>query len=157
MNVSPYQIVLCDLQGVGKFLNERGQGAFIIDEVKKKSPEKFVIAYTGGSLDDNVTIKAQQVSDFFLKKDQDIDDWRDRLDYITEQLSDPIEVWRRQRDALVDADVPTLDILKLEDAYVRSVKTGTPSTYEHAARSHALSKDLRAIAQSFCSLRHFLD
>ncbi|MEO1967493.1 MAG: hypothetical protein ABGW87_02105 [Sphingomonadaceae bacterium] len=146
--VSRFNIVLCDLQGVGKLLNQTGQGAFIIDEVKRKNPEKFVVAYTGGSPDDAITIKAQEHADFFLKKDQDIDDWRDRLDYITGQLSNPIEIWRRQRDALVDADVPTLDILKLEDAYVKSVKNENISPYRAIATSNAVSKDLRGIAQS---------
>lgn len=146
--VSRFNIVLCDLQGVGKFLNQTGQGAFLIDEIKRKSPEKFVIAYTGGSADDAITIKAQEHADFFLKKDQDIDDWRDRLDYVTAQLSNPIEIWQRQRDALVDADVPTLDILKLEDAYVRSMRDRSINPYESVANSSKVSTDLRGIAQS---------
>jgi len=146
--VKPYNIILCDLQGVGQYLNERGQGAYIIDEIKRNNPEKFVIAYTGGAADDAVTIKAQEVADFFLKKDQEIEEWRDRLDSIIDELKDPIQVWHRQRDALIGADVPTLDILKLEDAYVRSIRAGNPSAYKQIASSPSVSSDLRAIAQS---------
>src|SRR3546814_8256170 len=47
--VEPYNIILCDLQGVGRHLDERNQGAYLIDEIKRNHPEKFVIAYTGGT------------------------------------------------------------------------------------------------------------
>lgn len=146
--IKDYSIVLCDLQGVGKYLNARGQGAFIIDEIKRSHPEKIVVAYTGGSLDEAVTIKAQQVADFFLKKDADIDDWRDRLDAIISFLSDPVAVWLRQRDALVEAEVPTLDILRLEDAYVKSIQKKSISPYQNVLSSTEISRDLRSIAQS---------
>lgn len=147
--VDDYDIILCDLQGMGTKLNSVGQGAYVIDEIKRSHPEKFVVAYTGGSLDDDITLKAQEVSDYFLKKDADIDDWRDILDEIISNLSDPNQVWKRQRDALVEADVPTLDILRLEDAFVRSIESGTRQKYDSAANDFRLSKDLRAIAQSF--------
>jgi len=146
--VSDFNIVLCDLQGVGTRMNSKGQGAYIIDEIKRHNPEKFVVAYTGGSLDDSITVRAQDHSDFFLKKDADIDDWRDTLDNIIRELSDPILVWRRQRDALVEADVPTLEILKLEDAYVKSVKQKSDQPYRAIAAKNQFSPDLRSIAQS---------
>jgi len=146
--VSEYAIILCDLQGVGQYLNKQSQGAFIIDEIKRNHPEKIVIAYTGGASDDAITLRAQEFADFFLKKDLEFDEWRDRLDATIDFLSDPIKVWNRQRDALVEAEVPTLDILRLEDAFVRSVKGQTPAPYERLILSSSISSDLRAIAQS---------
>lgn len=146
--IRPYNIILCDLQGVGHHLDSRKQGAFIIDEMKRNHPEKFVIAYTGGSLDDAITVRAQQVADYFLRKDADIDEWRDKLDDIISLLSDPVQVWKRQRDALVDADVATLDILKLEDAFVKSINNSTDLPYRSLIASRSVGSDLRAIAQS---------
>lgn len=146
--IRSYNIILCDLQGVGRHLDTRKQGAFIIDELKRNHPEKFVIAYTGGSLDDAITVSAQQVADFFLRKDADIDEWRDKLDDIISLLSDPVQVWKRQRDALVEADVATLDILKLEDSYVKSIYQKSDRPYKAFLESPAIGSDLRAIAQS---------
>ena len=146
--IKPFNIIACDLQGVGTRMNARGQGAYIIDEIKRSHPEKFVIAYTGGSPDDFITIRAQEIADFFLKKDAEIDDWRDNLDHIISELSNPLEVWKRQRDALVEADVPTLDILRLEDAYVNSILHGSAENYKRVASNVNLSSDLRSIAQS---------
>lgn len=146
--VGPYNIILCDLQGVGRHMSLRGQGAFIIDELKRNHPEKFVIAYTGGSPDDAITLKAQEVADTFITKDADIDEWRDKLDSVISFLSDPVRVWKRQRIALIDADVPTLDILKLEDAFVRSIKIGSDYGFRSFVSNSVLRADARAIAQS---------
>lgn len=146
--VAPFNIILCDLQGVGRHLNKKTQGAYIIDEIKRNHPEKFVIAYTGGSSDEAIIRIAQGSADGFLKKDADIEDWRDRLDKIIEYLTDPVEVWARQRYALVVADVPTLDILKLEDAFVRSLEASDRYHYERASNDVGMNPDLRAIAQS---------
>lgn len=91
---------------------------------------------------------ALKITQIILKKDQEIEDWRDRLDDVIKRLSDPTLIWRRQRDALVQHDVPTLDILKLENAYVRSVIERNSHRYEAIARSSEFPKDLRAIANS---------
>lgn len=105
--VEPYQIVLCDLQDVGAHFQSKYQGGFLIDEIKKSYPEKFVIAYTGGSLDLTVVNYASEAADAFVRKDADIYEWRNTLDDLIDSISDPVDVWRRQRDNLVRADVPT--------------------------------------------------
>lgn len=147
-DIVPYNIILCDLQGVGRYIDSKGQGAFIIDEIKRNHPEKFVIAYTGGSLDDAITLRAQEVADSFIRKDADIDEWRDKLDSIVHFLSNPIEVWKRQRLALVEADVDTLDILRLEDAFTISILQNNDWCYRNAIQGISTNPDLRAIAQS---------
>jgi hypothetical protein len=146
--VATYNIVLCDLQGVGRHIDNRKQGAFIIDEIKRNNPEKFVLAYTGGALDDEISVQAQMYADYFIRKDADMDEWRDKLDEVIGFLSNPVEVWRRQRVALVDADVNTLDILRLEDAYVRSIKERNPSKYKAVAMNSRINSDLRSIANN---------
>jgi hypothetical protein len=66
--LEPYQIILCDLQGVGAHFDSKYQGGFIINEIKRNYPEKFVIAYTGGSLDPAVVNYAQSFADDFPKE-----------------------------------------------------------------------------------------
>jgi hypothetical protein len=146
--VLKFNIILCDLQGVGRYLDSRGQGAFIIDELKRNHPEKFVVAYTGGALDDAITLRAQAVADFFIRKDADIDEWRDKLDDIIAVLCDPVTVWKRQRIALIEADVPTIEIVKLEDSFVKSITQRTDIYYRGTLESEKVNGDLRAIAQS---------
>jgi hypothetical protein len=146
--VENYNIILCDLQGVGRHLNEKNQGAYLIDEIKRNHPEKFVIAYTGGAVDDAVTIRANESADYFLRKDADVEEWRDKLDRIIEFLSNPVLVWRRQRFALIDSDVSTMDILKLEDAFVRSIDMRNQNHFLQLSEKSTVGADARAIAQS---------
>lgn len=146
--IDAYNIILCDLAGVGLNFNEQYQGAYLIDEIKRNHPEKFVVAYTGGAPNDEITQRANKAADTFIRKDANMEEWRDKLDDLIERLCDPVIVWRRQRDALVKQNVATLDILRLEDAFVKSVEIGEPAVFQKKAKSLDLSGDARAIAQS---------
>lgn len=149
--VTPHHIVLCDLQGVGQALDARKQGAFLIREIKRNYPEKHVVAYTGGAMNQSVTRDALQVSDSFLKKDADIETWVETLDGIIGALLDPYVVWQRQRQALVSREVDTMTILNLEDAYVKSIAEHNKPEESALARllsSGHINADVRAIVQS---------
>jgi hypothetical protein len=150
----PYHIVLCDLQGVGTALDSRKQGAFLIREIKKNFPEKYVIAYTGGGLNQTITREAAFDADQLLKKDVDIDEWSEVLDKIILKLLNPYAVWQRQRVALVEREVDTLTMLKLESAFVASLdkkQHGARSTFEGFVNSDEVKGDLRAIMQGLIS------
>jgi hypothetical protein len=144
-------IVLCDLQGVGVALDPQKQGAFFIDEIKKNYPEKYVIAYTGGGLNASISRDAMTASDGFLKKDASIEEWRDKLDGLIVDLLDPYRVWQRQRLSLVKRNIDTFTILKLEDAFVRSIIAREPqesSSFSRMLNSGGVTGDARAIVQS---------
>jgi hypothetical protein len=117
-----YQIILCDLQGVGLQLSSDMQGAFLIEEVKRNFPEKSVIAFTGGSANSNISKRAYQAADDYLKKDASIDEWRDVLDRHIKNLSSPVNVWRQFRLRLVEAGITPYELMLLEDAYVKCIK-----------------------------------
>jgi len=146
--VEGFSIILCDLNGVGRYLDAKYQGAHIIEEIKRNHPEKFVGAYTGGGVDNEVIERANEAADFFIKKDEDVGEWRSKLDGILVLITNPIYVWKRQRFALVDADVETLDILKLEDAFVKSILNENELHFIGAVQDLGIGKDARAIAQS---------
>jgi hypothetical protein len=149
--VAPHHIILCDLQGVGTALDPRKQGAFLIQEIKRHFPEKYVVAYTGGGRNREVTRDAMLAADEFLKKDVDIETWVSTLDGFINRLLNPFVVWQRQREALVARGIDTMSILKLEDAFVRSVKArdgSEASVFGKLLTSEALGADVRAIARS---------
>ena len=146
--IDNFNIILCDLRGVGQYFDKKNQGAYLIDEIKRNHPEKFVIAYTGGAQSDEMSQRANRASDTFIRKDADVEEWRNKLDDLIDRLCDPVIVWRRQRDALVKNNVATLDILKLEDSFVRTVEIGRPSHFAERIQRLSLGADARAIAQS---------
>lgn len=146
--IDDFNVILCDLRGVGRNFDNKNQGAYLIDEIKRNHPEKFVIAYTGGAQDDDMARRANRSADVFLRKDADIEEWRDKLDEFIDRLCNPIIVWRRQRDALVRNNVSTMDILKLEDAFVRTIERKDVSIFAGVSKGYEIKQDARAIAQS---------
>ena len=50
-DVAEYDVILCDIRGVGKFLNSQFEGAYLVKQIKEKYPNKIVISYTANSYD----------------------------------------------------------------------------------------------------------
>lgn len=118
-DLEDFQIILCDVLGVGVKFSPTGQGAELVREIRNHYPNKYVLAYTGNMEDNPQAMLAKFISDDFIAKDSDMDDWSSILDKYINFLSSPIEVWKRSRLNLVRLDVSSSDIIYLEDAYVR--------------------------------------
>lgn len=119
-DIEPYDIILCDISGVGRKLGYAKEGAFIIREIHANYPNKRVIAYT------SYTYKADynrffSMADFVATKDLGIDDWINVLDEQVKNSIDPVKQWIKIRDYLLENDVSTLTIAKIEDKYVAAV------------------------------------
>ena len=156
--LAEYPIVLCDLQGVGINLAADLQGAYLIEELKSNYPEKSVIAFTGGSASSNISRRAAAAADGYLKKDASIDEWRDLLDKHIKNLSDPVYVWRSLRLRLVKEGISPIDLVRLEDAYVSSIKNGataTKSSLEDISRKAALEPSVRKEVTGFLASKAF--
>lgn len=121
--VADYSIVLCDLMGVGMHFDANQQGATIISEIRLNFPSKFVIAYTGAALRSAPVTAAKSTADQIFKKDSHNAEWREMLDNYVDKVVDPYQVWMRFRRYLVDQEIDTLLLLKLEDAYSKSIRT----------------------------------
>ena len=120
-DIQGYDIVLSDLMGVGAHFDQSIGGASLIREIKANYPTKIVIAYTGARANSAEAIAAKEHCDHFLKKDADLTEWSEMLDEYVEQVIDPYIMWISARDGLLDQEIDLRDIVKLEDAYVRSV------------------------------------
>lgn len=148
--VSAFDIILCDIQGVGvKFLSEQ-QGAFVVKEIRRQYPEKFIVAFTGANLGNPLFKQAVAFADSSIRKDSDADEWVQHLDGIVDLLVEPRTYWRRIRKILVEADLDTSTILDLEDGYVRALEDPNNrealAHYMNKASSLTVSPELRAAA-----------
>ena len=119
-DVKDYSVVLVDLQGVGRNLNPAGQGAHLIQQIKKAYPEKYVVAYTGGATA-TLTSLAAEFADRYTTKDTSIEKWCDILDVAVLEVSHPVQVWEKFRHRLLNQGVTPLQLAALEDTYVRGV------------------------------------
>src|SRR5690606_38120807 len=104
-DVADYDIILCDLMGVGVNFDQSIGGASIIREIKENYPTKYVIAYTGARANASESNAAKEFADDFLKKDAEISTWVERLDEAIEFSSNPYERWLVTRQSLISDEV----------------------------------------------------
>ena len=122
--VKNYDIILCDVNGVGLELSDLTQGAFLIDEIKKNYKSKIVISYTAGSQSSELVFLARQYSDGDIRKDAPIEDWRNLLDDFIENLSNPIYQWKRERLQLLDNGMELNDLRNIVQLILKILNQG---------------------------------
>lgn len=131
-DVSSYSIILCDIRGVGNALGSSRQGAFVIKEIKRRYPDKQVIAYTGSSYDPSYNNDIN-LADHVISKGIALDDWVSIIDSQIEKVISPIFQWNRLRKSLLDCGASTIYVAKLEDRYVRAIKSKNFSSLQKLA------------------------
>lgn len=119
--VKDFDVIICDLMGVGQNFDKSIGGASIIKELKDNYPTKYVIAYTGARSNTAEANVAKQFSDDFIKKDDDITKLVGKLDEAIDIASDPYERWLITRQGLIDLEIDLRKILELESAYVEAI------------------------------------
>lgn len=120
-DVEPYEIILCDISGVGKKLGYEKEGAIIIQEIHKSYPMKRIIAYTANTYDAEYN-RFFSIADSVVPKGLSLDDWINLLDDQVLSSINPIKQWKKIQEYLLEKGVSTLTVAKIEDKFVRSVQ-----------------------------------
>ena len=148
-SVSGFEIVLCDIRGIGKKFNSKFEGAHIISEIRRVFPFKVIIAYSAYTFDPTYN-KYFKLADDIIKKDLDIDDWIERLDSSIEMAINPIHKWEKIKQFLQTQKISPTDLVKLEDEYVRlfekKIKLGS---FPSKGLINNLNDDVKQVLQSF--------
>lgn len=149
-DISDFDIVICDLMGVGQNFDKSIGGASIIKEIKDNYPTKYVIAYTGARSNTPEANAAKQFSDDFIKKDDDITKLVGKLDEAIDIASDPYERWLTTRQGLIDLEIDLRKVLELESAYVEAINSNDSkfSDIETILRKTDLGGHAKGIVQS---------
>lgn len=121
-DVAEYDIILCDITGVGIELGFSRGGASIIKEIRKNYPCKLTIAYTAHTYEAAYN-QFFALADFVAPKDFSTDDWIEKLDELINKSVNPINQWERMRDDLLKKGVSTLAVAKIEDKFVNAIKS----------------------------------
>lgn len=138
-DLSAFEIVLCDIMGVGNAIDSKLQGASIIKQAKIAYPNKQVVAYTASKHDSDFT-NALNHADSVMAKGASFDDWSSQLDAQIKQVISPQYQWASLRDSLFAANVSTIEVAKIESKYVEAFlnKDSSPLTklvQEYAAET----------------------
>jgi hypothetical protein len=117
--VETYPIVISDIAGVGLSFQSPFQGAHVIAEIKKRYPNKYLIACTGQRFDASYN-RFFALCDTSMSKDAESQDWVEALDEAINIYVDPVAQWRKARQDIAP-HVSPLRLMQLEDEYVRAV------------------------------------
>lgn len=148
-SVNGFEIVLCDIRGIGKKFNSKFEGAHIISEIKRVYPFKIIIAFSAYTFDPSYN-KYFKLADDILKKDIEIDEWVERLDEAIEMAINPIYKWEKIKTYLQTQRINPFDLIGLEDEYVRLFqKRISLGSFPSRKIKGNLSEDAKRVLQSF--------
>jgi hypothetical protein len=116
-----YDIIVCDIKGVGKkFTGNEYGGKTLITEFKKKLPNKYLIAYSANEYDFRYHEVFAMCDDRIIKE-HDADKFSDVIDDSFKKYSDPSFQWEKMRNYLFDKNFKTVEIAVVEDYYFRCI------------------------------------
>ncbi len=157
-DVEAYNIILCDIRGVGKFLTSEFGGAYLIKQLKEKYPEKTIVAYTASKYDAKFQQYLSYADDTVSKGDYALEDWTALLDRLLNELSDPIKMWEKARKTLAEAGISTIDIAKYESDYVKAIEKGKFESFKklYENKSDRGSEIMLALAKALPKILELL-
>ena len=129
-DASEYDIILCDIRGVGKFLESDYEGANLIKALKNKYPNKIILAYTANEYDASFQKYLDYADGIAPKGAYGLEDWVSLLEETLNDCADPVKQWERTRKLLLKANVSTIDVAKYESQYVKAIKNGSFESFK---------------------------
>lgn len=117
-----FDIILCDMDGVGKSIDAKGQGAAVAKTLKENYPNKLVYIYSGRQPEE-FDRTYYKYCDSFIPKDQSLGEIASFLSTECGKIKNPVDLWERYAKYLYENQGLSSKIIAyLEDAYVRSLE-----------------------------------
>src|SRR5262249_28298623 len=121
--VEKYQIVVCDIRGVGLELQSENEGAHVLEEINKSYPQKYLIALTKENWPASVH-RCFAACDQIFGKNIGVNDWIGILDQAIAAVVNPEIKWKKILSHLISQNVSIRRLLELQDRYVAAVLKG---------------------------------
>lgn len=125
-----YDIILCDIEGIGINVDVDKQGLAVAEQIKDVYPEKVVLLYSGKNVE--TFGEMPKNLDGYLRKQSSMSELAKSLDAYYKQSIDPIYVWKKTRDEMLNNKISTKTVAFLEDRYCRSLLEGKGYLYNNA-------------------------
>lgn len=117
-SLKEYDVILCDMDGIGKLLDETKQGIAVAEQLRINFPLKKIFIYSGktiegyGELPNEVEYISKQLSANELSK---------YLDNKCSYFWDPIESWEYMYELMIKSKLSAKTIAVIEDRFVTSI------------------------------------
>lgn len=146
--ISAYSIIICDVDGVGRAFGSKIDGAHLVTEIRKSYPDKFLMAYTGLTYSLAIT-NALTAADRRIEKDASIEVWIKNLEFGINEIANPRNRWMRMRRAMLDRGFEMFDVLKLEQAFIKSITHKKPEILADRSQSSDINAELKELIIKF--------
>jgi len=143
-DVAAYDIILCDIRGVGKEFKSNKEGAYLIKEIKINYPSKIVITYTASTYDPTYN-EYINLADDIIMKGVESDEWVKTIDDQIQKSINPIVQWEKVREKLLDEDVRISLVCKLEDQYVKAINSRNFESLKKLCEKVDYNEDIKKI------------
>ena len=141
-DVQAYDIVACDIDGIGTSLDKKRQGLAVAETIAATYPEKIVLIYSSNNPFD-YSEDYHSVGDGFFNKNISNNDIAKTLDIYSAVFFDEIAAWRKIEKQLRKNMIANKTIAYIEDMYVRSLEDKI-----NLFKSNKKEKDLRIIFEA---------
>ena len=115
----PFDLILCDIDGVAIEKNDKTQGVSVAKTLKQMYPNKIIVLYSGRRPEEFDREYYKYVDDYF-NKSLSATELADKIADLCKIFWDPREAWMWTRKQLVKNGQSTKSIAWLEDSYVNS-------------------------------------
>ncbi|MEG0134708.1 MAG: hypothetical protein RSA05_00325 [Cetobacterium sp.] len=113
-----YDVILCDIRGVGGHIDPDRQGLAVAIEIKKQFSEKLVLIYSSASKSDFLENDFKKV-DGIIEKGISTQRLSQRLDKEIQEFFNYTRVWKEQRDKMLEQEIDLKVLCVLEDKYCK--------------------------------------
>jgi DNA-binding NtrC family response regulator len=116
-----YDIIILDIGGIGRELDEINEGISILKHLKKINPAQVVVAFSGQSYE-SAKIPFFQIADQYVPKPTPAITWKEIIDDLIKTKITVGHYWDTMRQTLRDAGVSEKAIKNVEASLVKAAK-----------------------------------
>lgn len=118
-----YDIIILDIGGVGRELDEESEGVGVLKHIKQVNPMQIVVAYSGQSHEIQ-KIPFFRLADQYVPKPTNAMTWKETLDDLIRTRLTAAAYWSDLTRMLADQGVTNKQIRKLEKQIIGASKKG---------------------------------
>jgi DNA-binding response OmpR family regulator len=116
-----YDIIILDIGGIGRELDEDTEGIAVLRHLKKRNPAQVVVAYSGQSYE-SAKIPFFQLADQYVPKPTSAITWKEIIDDLIRTKVTVGYYWETMRQLLRDAGAGHKAIRTVEASLVKAAK-----------------------------------
>lgn len=135
-----YQVILCDIENVGKEMHKEKQGFAVYEQILRLYPYKVVALYTAHEPSEYGKISDKAI---IINKPIEVAELANRLDHITQRFWEPQKAWDYIEKVCINKGASHKVIAILEDMFVKSFNKKNINHFELMQKKYHFNSQLK--------------